>query len=268
MRGYLSFLIFGFILTGCNSSEEGPYNYSGYGGGNGSLDVKVEYSSNAHALTIHEIPEGEKDYIVIEIYEATDRIGPSASSYASAVFEETYGADSGVIEIDELPTGVPLLIEVTTYDFSGYATYVGRGQKTLTDDQITSANISMKAFGVFIQSVNDIVRIDSGQTYTRDKVEFTLSVVNNTHADLKGMSASLRSLTEGVSPGWRVNVREEFKPFSTKTIDVSDPFDIQLLDSSFSGPATVDVIWNYTSYTFDNVSTVQRFTINVPVGIE
>ncbi len=251
----LSFL-FICLLSACGPNEGDGTNTDG-----SRLDLELSYATSSRAITIGDIPEGLKDYTVVEVFRGADVINSSTYSSPTALFSETFGADQSVIEIYSLPVNEVLIIEVTTFNFSGERTYVGRTQKTLSDGIVSNVSISMKPLGLFLKDIVSPIAKPNPYGYGRDRVEFRYSILNNTLFEANSVSIDARILTAGLSGDPDDNIYSTFKPFTTKLSDGSFAPYLEIPDG-FRNAITLEITIKYSNYSKGDVSTIQTVTFN------
>ncbi|PIR21695.1 MAG: hypothetical protein COV44_11850 [Deltaproteobacteria bacterium CG11_big_fil_rev_8_21_14_0_20_45_16] len=263
----LSLLLATFMLSGCLGGEEdgGGYDGTSFSGG-GDLGVNADYPTTGfNALSIQDIPLGEKNEIVVNIFDASELVdSPFQDSYYIApVFSDIFLASDNSIEIFDLPTDRPLLIMLLTRNDAREVTYVGQMTKRLKPGELTLVTVPMKQFGVFLQDALNIVYTDNSGYYVDDEIEFEFKFFNSTLFNLGSLSIDLRSLTSGARvTSYSQYSYNDFLPFTSKTFD---GFKVSL-DDEFSGPidfkATItfsDNAGNDSSYEWEQIFTLEDY---------
>lgn len=260
-------ILLSFALNGCLGGEDSSDSYGddSWRGDGGDLGVKAEYPySGFNALTIEDIPLGEKNEVVVRIFDANDLISsPFQDSWdISPIFADTFLASDDTIEIPNLPTDIPLLIMLLTRNSSREITYVGQMTKRIRPGELTLVTVPMKQFGAFIQDVVDVVYTDNSSSYIREELHFDIRVYNSTLFNLSSANISLRSLTSGVDvqSSWGIYDYADFLTFTSKTYGEFGLY----LDDGFSGPITLKATIEFDDYhgdSFNSYSWEQTFTI-------
>ena len=260
-------VLMSFTLNGCLGGEDSSDSYGddGWSGGGGDLGVKTEYPySSFNALTIVDIPLGEKNEVVVRIFDADDLISsPFQDDWSiSPIFADTFLASDETIEIPDLPTDRPLLIMLLTRNSSREITYVGQMTKKLRPGELTLVTVPMKQFGAFVQNVVDVVFTDNSSYYVDDELHFEITVYNSTLFNLSSANISIRSLTSGVDvqSSWGIYDYADFLTFTSKSYGEFGLY----LDDEFSGPITLKATIEFDDYHgdgFNSYSWEQTFTI-------
>ncbi len=258
MRYGYTLLSLVFLTTGCgDSSSSDDYSY-----GDGQLQVDVAYANLSTALTIEDIPEGQKDYVVVQVFRGADVIGASRYSSAYPIHEETFGASQRELEIWGLPFNEVLVIEITTYDFAGRATYVGKGQKTLTDGSLSRLSISMKPYGIFLKTIVNPIAKKRAYSFGYDKVELRYELINNTLQDQIYADVDVDVLTAEIPYAYSLgdSIYSSFPGLTTKVTDGSSIPSVDLPDG-YRGSISLRLTFSFDdSREGYNLSTSQTVT--------
>jgi len=172
-------------LSGCGGEEDYDDDYDyGYGWDVGKLNVQMGYGSagSSTAMTIDDLPEGEKSYVKVEVFRAED-ILDSGVSWISPVASRVFSADQTNVELQDLPVDEPLMIDITTYDFTAQPTFVGRGHVTLYEGVMSRMNISMRPFGMFLKAIVSPIAKKRDWSGGKDRVQWRYEVTNATLKD-------------------------------------------------------------------------------------
>ena len=175
-------LLASISLSGCGD-ETDDYEYdSEWSWYNGHLLVNVGYGTvgSATAMTIEDLPAGDKSFLRADVFRASDLLDSSTDWDTTPIASKVFGSSQTDMEILDLPVDEALIVDITTYDFSGQPTFVGRGQVTLDDGVISRIQVSMRPFGMFLKSIVSPTAKKRATSWDKDRVQWRYEVNNFT----------------------------------------------------------------------------------------